>query len=268
MANNYEVVTFLQDLPASAISAAQVSMLEAFGFRFEPHIDKGMSTFYLYTDMECGINDMPLDALENMSEEDQETARALWSSHPIGQRLLDEDAGNRPDWTEIVQDILKGLDEATYPFIDVQAGYWCDKERPGEFGGWSMRIWRDTTGMIHVQDIQNMHRPSHTQESNEAWLAKYLQWSIENDGWNSPDDTEHLSAVMARYGLMAPEDFVNEMRERVKSSLDDARRACLELGIEYTGPGLTDNASPEQMFEAVRWLMNSDSAQQDESLHE
>ncbi|HDR8947395.1 TPA: hypothetical protein QDA71_004427 [Burkholderia vietnamiensis] len=52
---------------------------------------------------------------------------------------------------------------------------------------------------------------------SEAEIADFMRLRIE-DGNLAAED---IPTRLARYGLMAPDDFVSEMRERMETTLDD-----------------------------------------------
>lgn len=151
MASNYETVTTLCDIPEKYISKAHIAMLLALGYALEGSAyvrtiegaAKPEGSAYIYAEESCG--DLQ-DAIENNLDEGG--ARVLGLSgdggadcvHPL---VKAAEAGESIDAMDVLQDILKGVPESELQYIDVQAGYRCDKARPGEHGGWAARIWRN-----------------------------------------------------------------------------------------------------------------------------
>ncbi len=150
MANNYETVTFLHNIPKEAIKPVHKLLLESMGFELEPSRDD--SNIYLYSTegtQEADLGGVSLDH----DDLDEETR-----NHPLFVRA-DEEGG--VEWAEVIQDILTGIDETVLPHIDVQASYVCDKARQGEHGGWCARVTRD--GVRHG--------------STDQW---FREWDAEN----------------------------------------------------------------------------------------
>ena len=55
----------------------------------------------------------------------------------------EEDGGLETGFDAVLQEILRGLPEAEYPFIEYEAAYFCSKMRQGEFGGLACLVTRD-----------------------------------------------------------------------------------------------------------------------------
>ncbi|EZO23261.1 hypothetical protein [Pseudomonas aeruginosa] len=67
----------------------------------------------------------------------------------------------------------------------------------------------------------------------EAEIADFLRQRIEDGNL----DAEDIPVRLARYGLMAPEAFVNEMRERMGIADDEPQRKVVAPAIERSGGG-------------------------------
>jgi hypothetical protein len=151
VANNYETVTVLKRIPEKYISKAHIAMLLALGYALEgsayvstiESAAEPEGSAYIYAEESCG--DLR-DAIENVIDEDGRRALGLGDDgeadrvHPL---VKAAEAGESIDAMDVLQDILKGIPESELQYIDVQAGYRCDKARPGEHGGWAARIWRN-----------------------------------------------------------------------------------------------------------------------------
>lgn len=145
MANNYEQATVEPALPASAVSTFERDFLPGFGFECE---EDGAETLYFFAEYAvnpscCG--DLTVgDAMEAASRGDRLAAALLEDlGHPEKDLPLDRFGSGIPSWEAIFQGILRKPECAGIDEIVVMAAYTCSKMRPGEFGGWVIRITRD-----------------------------------------------------------------------------------------------------------------------------
>lgn len=134
MANNYSTVTFLTLIPTDAIKPIHLLLLGRLGYECESY-DRGSikPMTYIYSTEPNSEIELDEDDEEALTEADKESP-------------LFEAAFDGPDEITVetvVQDLLSGIAEAELLHVDVMASYVCDKARPGEHGGWSMRISRD-----------------------------------------------------------------------------------------------------------------------------
>jgi len=153
MANNYSTVTFLTLIPTAAINALHKLLLERFGYECAPS-DQGTEPMtYIYsTDAN---SDIELDEEDIDGLTDKERDCHLMQLALEQRDLLTMEV--------VVQDILAGIPESEIQHVDVMASYVCDKARPGEHGGWSLRISRDriqckgTHGIFEEWDSETAH---------------------------------------------------------------------------------------------------------------
>lgn len=146
MSNNYETITVLTMLPPNSLSKAHRIALRGCGFC----IEDSAKDIYLYSNEARSIDhDDGNDAIRELSESEAANpgAEAAFQSW-----LLEELSGpNEVYWEDVLQRVLQGLPEGV-PHLDLQAAYWCDKERPDEFGGWAMRITREDVRSFGVAE--------------------------------------------------------------------------------------------------------------------
>lgn len=108
MANNYAPCTLYPDFPEAVCTDERLALLGAAGISYESQ--HGMVYFYA----EDGINDE-------------------WEDPTTGEY-------KEVDWAGPLQEMLK---EAGMPEVVIEGCFYCDKMRPGEFGGYITRITPD-----------------------------------------------------------------------------------------------------------------------------
>lgn len=150
MSSNSTVATLLNDLPAKYISEAHRLALEMCNFALETQPDG--HHLYLYTrndegPVELQVNrDMPFE--EGWAEFLDSSGLIACDDESFVAILREQLCTNDLDWPEVLQLVLAEIPAEAIPHIDVQGSFWCDKERPAEFGGFAVRI---TRAWIHHQ---------------------------------------------------------------------------------------------------------------------
>ena len=206
---------------------------------------------YVYSESPCD----PADSILGMSDSEVEAALALWETHPVGQRLIENDFTN-VSVEEIFQDILRGLDRERYPHLDLLAGYWCDKARPGEFGGWAMRIWPDAIKFLHAADeIGEAEHPRGVDpDINRRWLKNMLKMGKYT--------YEELIDRIVEAGLQSPEEFVLKARKTACKELDKIEKRIRKRGFASDDtvevPYLDTDARAEYIEDVTEWMLRAD----------
>ena len=140
-----EGITALTMLPAEHVEAWHRLALQAVGFILE---EEGSSDLYLWVNPNVGTT--PLSVYGNSTEEDgartwlEDTGLAahageLFVSQLVA-RVMSDDV---PDWDEVVQAVLRDLPAELVPHVDLQGASWGSEGRPGDFGGFSVRVTRE-----------------------------------------------------------------------------------------------------------------------------
>ncbi len=158
MSNSYSVTTLLTELPAEHVHEWHRCALKALGFSMdEQGIEEGDSShgggrrLYIYTD-NGDVGPCDLDASVDGAFEDLDLEQ--FADTPFIKKLV-EDMQERGgvSWDEVIQRVLRDIPEdAGISCVDVQGGYWCDKARPGEFGGYALRITRDVISTFNISE--------------------------------------------------------------------------------------------------------------------
>jgi hypothetical protein len=153
MANNYETATVTPELPASLFSPFALEYLKGCGF---DHEGEGMLYFYAEDAVRDYDGDLKVrDALDNA--EACPVAKLVTAALPP-----DADPAHglaeyetHPDYADVFQLFA---DKAEGKEIVVEASYWCDKARPGEFGGWVARMTPAGVRVAGMQDLLRLMR--------------------------------------------------------------------------------------------------------------
>lgn len=155
MANSYETITLLQNIPARLLTRSDHWFLEAMGWSSA----KENEEFYLYSEhgpsLLAEVEYTSAELLQLAIDYPEEEQRPEWVK-----MMLAEDAAGIVErelgWIGVLQGLLnkpentgpQGLD-----FLEGKAGYWCDKARPHEFGGWCFRMTRTDVWIAGVDDL-------------------------------------------------------------------------------------------------------------------
>lgn len=239
----FQVNTVMTDIPNDAVTPQHRAILRIMGYDLHEQNEPAGTVF-----ISSGEPVSDLETAMDLAEGDQD--EDLISCSSLG---IDAKAGERVGICEVLQSILKEPAANGLECIDIQGAHYSLRPVREYTGRRAARIERDRIRVFDSmtafdkQSDQPMpaentavHPASYTSESaNEAWLTKYLEWCVTND----PTRAEDASKIMVRYGLLPPQAFVAEMRERVQMDI-----------AEYEGSEVADNATPEQMLEAVMWL--------------
>lgn len=108
MANNYQQGVMRPAFPPGAVTEADEALLDAYGFIVERD-----------SDGQCWL-----------------TEDGLHGETP-------EEFPDSPTWPEVIQDILQRPACKDIPYFVLEGAAWCDKNRPGEFGGYVVFITRE-----------------------------------------------------------------------------------------------------------------------------
>jgi hypothetical protein len=159
MANNHEVATVNTKIPARLLSEADLLVLSGFGFESEDALGNKL---YLYAeDGTRAGNEFEVEVWPELvsmldTAYPPEAPRPEWVGALLAHLVQygqDDEHQMTVDmesmgvsWEGVLQGILskpQNTGEDAIDAIEVMAGYWCDKARAGEFGGWAVRITRD-----------------------------------------------------------------------------------------------------------------------------
>ncbi len=155
MANHYEEATVAPFIPGDMVTELEKTLLRGFGFEYESSDSNGVEELYFYADTSTSEefnDDLPPLTLAG-EQDDAELVASLkryYQSRGIdptqGQVEGDSFHDELPvNWTSLFQGIsrrMQGDDPKPVP-ISVEAAFYCDKMRPGEFGGWVSVITAD-----------------------------------------------------------------------------------------------------------------------------
>jgi hypothetical protein len=153
MSNSYETATVTPELPASLFSPFALEYLKGCGFSHE-----GEGMLYFYAEEFAGGYEgeqTVQDALDNVETcpVAKLVAASLSSDAEANDLLTDYD--RLPDYVEVFQLFA---DKAEKKEIVIEGGYWNDKARPGEFGGWVARVTPEKVQVAGMQDLLRMMR--------------------------------------------------------------------------------------------------------------
>lgn len=186
MANNYDVTTLVSPLPATCVKEEHKLLLGLAGFNAEADGDN----VYLYTPAETGTDMITLsDYCDYASDSFDSAWNAMLADNglepfvhsPSIVELRTQLAGffqsvgwdgGGVDWPDVVQIVLRDMPADQVSHLDFQGGYGCDKERPGEFGGYALRVTRDA---IHCSESPGQFFARLDTHRNEADPVKALR---------------------------------------------------------------------------------------------
>lgn len=216
MANNYETVTVLTEIPNDLIRPVHKVLLEGLGFEIYKD-DKGTS--YIYAE----------DAGNNFEGMDPDEYAAEVIFHPLFVAAMKD--GDSIDLSDVLADMLRGADPAILPHIDVMAGYRCDKPRPGEHGGWSMRVTRD-----HIKH-QSTHGLFNEWDTENQRITDLERMCLALNGHHDPDvaaAVARISDYITNHPALADEDDAPQI---APPSLEKAVKALHQANCEVNGHG-------------------------------
>ena len=153
MANSYETATVTPDLPAALFSPFALAYLKGCGFGHE-----GTGMLYFYADTFAGGYEgeqTVQDALDSV--ETCPVAKLVVAALSPGADPAHELAeyASLPDYADVFRAFA---DKAEGEEILVEGGYWNDKARPGEFGGWVCRVTPEGIQAAGMQDLLRLMR--------------------------------------------------------------------------------------------------------------
>ncbi len=149
MANNYERATVQPYIPDRLVTPLEEELLRGFGFGNEPV--NGEKTYFFAEDSTCdeffGYSIDP----KLLKDDPSPIAKRLRDYYKKEGIKVDGEAevqlpSDLMSWPDIFQTILRKPENKGKDAIDeivVMAGYYCDKLRPGEFGGWVLRVTKN-----------------------------------------------------------------------------------------------------------------------------
>ncbi|MGH8156593.1 MAG: hypothetical protein ACREPQ_00605 [Rhodanobacter sp.] len=182
MANNYDVTTLETKIPSEHFKESHALALDLVGFRT---VDEGASV-YLYTPAETGTSEFNIDDYDGDSFDIawalmlDETGLEPHANEPFVQQLRRCFEGRSSiGWDAVVQTVLADMPLEAVPHLDFQGAYWCDKERQSEFGGFAMRITRDSV-LIHESAQEFFQRLDREQKWAHEAQAKPPQDRVED----------------------------------------------------------------------------------------
>ena len=226
MADSYETATFMRNIPASAITPDRRRALKACGF--SGHATLNGEVYFV---AENGVTDA-------------EKAMEMFRSNG------DEAAALELEWTDVVQSILRNLPEDEFPWIDVAAGYGCDKARPGEFGGWAARIYRDAVAWVDTQQGGTFAHPTLHDKNHRRWIEEFVLWRVENGQL----DMEDMARKIAAYAAPLEPRYTGTLEEIDR--LRDALESYQEDG--YETPRLSEYPKPAECEAVLAYLKAQD----------
>ncbi len=195
MSNNYETVTVMDTIPTSAIKPLHLALLTALAYSVVDFSTAGQpASSYIF-----GKDPLSTFDTEGLDDEvDAEADRA----HPLFQQAISGEM--EVSLADILQDILKGLDPAQYPHVDVMASYTGSSPRAGDHGGYSMRVYRDAVkhqstqglfnewegedGRIHDLDTMCLALSGHADPAVVAAVARITDYIINHPALEGEDD--------------------------------------------------------------------------------
>jgi len=151
MSTHSAVATVLTHLPKQYVTEAHRLALSACNVAVVDTTDPEL--LYLYTRDGEGPQELQLNA--NLPFDDfwadflEDTGLDECADDPFVATLRECLTRGDVDWSQVLQLVLCEIPEDALSHIDVQGSYWCDKERPGEFGGFAFRVTRTN---VHVQE--------------------------------------------------------------------------------------------------------------------
>lgn len=155
MADNYEFAKVLTPLPAKDFRLAHERVLTAMGWSCERWAGVFVHQHvYLHADEDASFRPVTADDLQAaFADAPESVARDPFRSSLL--QLIADGKGS-VDWRIILQRILIDMPDTDMPdgipHVDVQASYWSDDARGGDFGGWAMRITRDEVRSFGTSD--------------------------------------------------------------------------------------------------------------------
>lgn len=188
MANMYNELTVTPAIPASLVNGAEKDVLEKYGFSYEK-VTRGEEEFF-YFFAEEGLDPEPMldldDPVEYLHEMEQEFPKGSHDRPEWFVRLITEIEAHIKEhgedemiraetlgmdtYEDIFQSILR-KPGCSVESITIEGAIYCDKMRPGEFGGHATRIYPDRSVSIATPgSIDELERIAQaTQNVLENW---------------------------------------------------------------------------------------------------
>ncbi len=199
MADFYQKSTVEPTFPVRAVSEFEKLLLAKYGFNYETsNATDGVSVYFYAPDsLNEDIEGFDIDTVVEFARlEDPIAAGLMRFVHEQGADGLDGYINSQYSWEAVFQGILKKLDCEAIEDICVMGAYTCNKMRPGAFGGWVIRITRDT---VQYGGTASVLRDMRGEDGFLAALDLVYQLADGNclDKEHDPDDPDGLDEAIA-----------------------------------------------------------------------
>lgn len=147
MADNYDRSTVEPAFPIQAVSEFERALMKEYGYTSETLKKPGGDAIYFYAPdgNNSEIENFDIGIVHQYADEgDAIAVDLIRCATEEGEGKLDSHIMAHYSFEAIIQGILKKPGCAGIAEVCVMGAFTCSKMRPGEFGGWVMRVTRET----------------------------------------------------------------------------------------------------------------------------
>lgn len=192
MADNYDQSTVEPDFPIQAVSEFERVLMKEYGYTSEIWKSPEGDGIYFYAPdgNNSDIENFDIGIVRKQADEGDPIALDLIRCvTEEGEDKLDNYIMAHYSFESIIQGILKKPGCSSIGEVCVMGAFTCSKMRPGEFGGWVMRITRET---VQYDGTYGIYRRMQEEEQFLSDLDLVYQLADGNclDQDNDPDDPD------------------------------------------------------------------------------